>query len=221
MQIEAKKKLGRPPDPAKVEAVLDAGWTLFLAKGFEAVSMEAIAHASGVSRVTVYKHFPDKAALFATAVLRATKRIEAEQQQAGAAPDGPLAERLERFGIALMSFLGSPTAISFYSVLSGELRHHPDVAKTFYELGPARTIANLATLLSEAQVSGEIMIADAERAAEMLIGMWQGMSNYRLALAIDTDGYHAALAENVRAGVALFLRGVQAELPTTGDRVAP
>lgn len=212
--MEPAKRLGRPPDPAKVEAVLDTGWAMLLARGYEATSIEAIATEAGVSRVTVYKHFPDKGALFREAVLRATRRIEAEQAgMEGSAPDGaPLEARLVRFGVALMTFLVSPTAVAFYGVLSGELRRHPDIAQAFYELGPARTLRNLAAILAEAAERGEIALdGPPEQAAEMLVGLWQGYSNYRLALGIEgPERNPAALEAVVRDGVALFLRGAEA-----------
>jgi TetR/AcrR family transcriptional repressor of mexJK operon len=187
---------------------------MLLARGYEATSIEAIAAEAGVSRVTVYKHFPDKGALFRAAVLRATRRIEAAQALMGggapgsAADDAPLAARLERFGVGLMTFLVSPTAVAFYGVLSGELRRHPDVASAFYELGPARTLANLAALLEEGVRRGELDLGiPAERAAEMLVGLWQGFSNYRLALEVDgAERHQDRLESHVKDGVALFLR---------------
>lgn len=207
--MEPPRRPGRPPDPAKVEAILDTGWAMLLARGFEATSIEAIAAEAGVSRVTVYRHFPDKGALFREAVLRATRRIEAEQAIAEGSPpgDAPLATRLERFGIGLMTFLVSPTAIAFYGVLSGELRRHPDIAEAFYDLGPARTLRNLAALLTAAAERGEIEPAvPPDRAAEMLVGLWQGFSNYRLALGLPgAERDRAALEAQVREGVALFL----------------
>lgn len=209
--MEPAKRLGRPPDPAKVEAILDTGWAMLLARGFEATSIEAVAAEAGVSRVTVYKHFADKGALFREAVLRATRRIEAEQSlQDQDAPSGtPLAARLELFGVALMTFLVSPTAVAFYGVLSGELRRHPDIAQAFYDLGPARTLRNLAAILAEAAERDEVVLCvSPDRAAEMLVGIWQGYSNYRLALDINGAERDPFLLEaQVREGVAAFLRG--------------
>jgi len=43
--------------------VLDAALKLFAADGLDATSMDAIALASGVSKATIYKHWPDKDAL--------------------------------------------------------------------------------------------------------------------------------------------------------------
>lgn len=40
--------------------VLEAALELFAARGMDATSMDAIADASGVSKATIYKHWPDK-----------------------------------------------------------------------------------------------------------------------------------------------------------------
>jgi len=43
--------------------VLEAAAELFAASGFDATSMDGIAEASGVSKATIYKHWPDKDSL--------------------------------------------------------------------------------------------------------------------------------------------------------------
>lgn len=43
----------------------DTAWSLFETQGFDAVTMEGIAAAADVSKVTLYKHFPVKEALLA------------------------------------------------------------------------------------------------------------------------------------------------------------
>jgi AcrR family transcriptional regulator len=43
--------------------VLEAALRLFAEQGIDATSMDAIAEASGVSKATIYKHWPDKDAL--------------------------------------------------------------------------------------------------------------------------------------------------------------
>ncbi len=43
--------------------VLDAALSLFAERGIDASSMDAIAESSGVSKATIYKHWPDKDAL--------------------------------------------------------------------------------------------------------------------------------------------------------------
>jgi TetR/AcrR family transcriptional regulator, mexJK operon transcriptional repressor len=165
------RPVGRPRDVEKREAILDASWRLFLERGVQSVPLDIIAREAGVSRVTLYSHFADKAALFEAAVEREMMRLSLTQ--VALAPDQPLREGLIAFGLGLMRFLMSPGPSSYYSVLAGELRRHPDLARRFYNLGPAVTLRNLAAILAVAAERGQIAVDDAKRAAEQLFGLWQ------------------------------------------------
>ncbi len=210
MKPAKPRRLGRPPDPAKVEAVLTASWRLFLAHGVEAVAVDTIAAEAGVSKATVYAHFSDKRALFQEGVRREMAKIEAAQKIGQHAPDATsgatsLRDVLIAFGEGLMHFLASPGAVDFYGSLSGELRRTPDLARLFHEAGPGRTQANLATILAS-PLGADLDLPDPEAAAEMLLGMWQGMTNFRLMLGVDHDAVTASIPERVSDGVDRFLR---------------
>jgi len=53
----------RPRSALAHSKVLEAAAELFAASGIDATSMDAIADASGVSKATIYKHWPDKDSL--------------------------------------------------------------------------------------------------------------------------------------------------------------
>jgi AcrR family transcriptional regulator len=53
----------RPRSVQAHDRVLDAALGLFAERGLDATSMDAITEASGVSKATIYKHWPDKDAL--------------------------------------------------------------------------------------------------------------------------------------------------------------
>ncbi len=55
--------MARTPSAQAHSKVLEASLSLFAKHGIDATSMDAIAHASGVSKATIYKHWHDKAAL--------------------------------------------------------------------------------------------------------------------------------------------------------------
>jgi AcrR family transcriptional regulator len=55
--------MARPRSALAHKKVLDAAVQLFSERGIDASSMDAIAEASGVSKATIYKHWPDKDAL--------------------------------------------------------------------------------------------------------------------------------------------------------------
>ncbi|GJD94301.1 TetR/AcrR family transcriptional regulator [Methylobacterium iners] len=205
----AKRAVGRPRAHEKRQAIIAAAWRLFLTQGVQATALEAVARAAGVSRATLYSHFPDKTALF-----EATMRDEMDRlapTQALPAEGVSLHDGLVAFGRGLMRYLASPIPVTFYAVLAGELRRHPDLARRFYELGPGQTHRDLTALLVRAAGRGEIDLPEPEQAAEQLVGLWQGLTNYRLALDLDVDALVAGIDERVERAVALFLAAHRGE----------
>ena len=196
---------GRPRDPAKVEAILDTSWRLFLARGVEGVTVDTIAAEAGVAKMTLYAYFPDKRALFQEGVRREMAKIEAAQALAPAmSADATLRDVLIALGTGIMTLLTSSGAVDFYSALSGELRRDSELARMFYEAGPGRAHANLTAIMSS-PLATSIRIDDPRAAVELLFGMWQGMTNYRLMLGIDHAGVVASIPERVVEGVDRFL----------------
>ena len=201
------RKAGRPRDDSKREAILDSAWQMFLNEGVEAASLNAIASRANVTRVTLYSHFSDKAALFEATVEREMGRLAATQMNFSSAAG--LRDTLIKYGIALMTFITSPGPVSYYNVLAGELRRHPDLARRFYEQGPAVSVRNLVLILKSANKTGELLIIEPEIAAEQLIGLWQGVSNYKLALGLDIAAQIETIPPKVAGAVDVFLRAFQ------------
>jgi len=197
------RSVGRPRDHGKRTAILDAGWAAFLRDGIHAASLDAIAKKAGVSRVTIYSHFSDKEALFQAAIGREMERLA--QSQLPLPGDIPLRDGLIAFGQALMSYLTSPDAVSFYSVLAGELRRHPRLAKAFYDFGPGTTHRNLSRIIASAGAKGDLTVTDPDEAAEHLIGLWQGLSNYKLALGLEVEALKTLTTQRIERAVDVFL----------------
>ena len=65
---------GRPPGPTDETygTVLAAALELFLEGGGDALSFQRIAERAGVARTTIYRHWPDRSALVATMLEKAT-----------------------------------------------------------------------------------------------------------------------------------------------------
>lgn len=60
--------VGRPKDLEKNQRILNAAKRLFLKCGYHGSSMKQIADEAGVTKLTVYNHFQDKANLFTCAI---------------------------------------------------------------------------------------------------------------------------------------------------------
>lgn len=92
-----------------VEAILDAVEELLRAQGHASIS--AVAAQAGVSRVTVYAHFPHWAALLEAAVERAVRRTMAALE-AVHPDDGPPVEALDRMLAATWQHLARYQAMA-------------------------------------------------------------------------------------------------------------
>lgn len=77
-----------PVRAARRERLLDAAEALFVAQGFRATSIEGIAEAAGMSKVTLYGYFRDKEAVFAAVAERIADAME-QAVEAALAADAP------------------------------------------------------------------------------------------------------------------------------------
>src|ERR1700730_14541677 len=62
-----RHRRGRPrvrPDGETRQIIYEAAWREFAAGGYGATSMKSVAHSAGVSTKTLYRLFPNKAALY-------------------------------------------------------------------------------------------------------------------------------------------------------------
>jgi AcrR family transcriptional regulator len=66
--------MSRLPAPARREQLLDVTKAIVAARGFHAVSIEAVARAAGISRPIVYGHFDDLRGLLEALVVRESAR---------------------------------------------------------------------------------------------------------------------------------------------------
>lgn len=171
-----KKKLGRPLDLAKREAILGAAAKRFFDDGFAATSIEQVAEDAGVSKVTIYNNFGDKRGLFAASVdcecekMRGHFNIEAM-------PTGTIRERLTEIAKAMFAFLSRPEMIQFERRIAAETEHDPAVGQAFLEAGPWRMKEGFSAFLAHASEQGELDIADPKLAAEQFVSMSKGMGD--------------------------------------------
>ena len=198
---------GRPPDPSKDEAILDGARASFFQHGFAAATMEDVAARAGVSKVTVYKRFPDTEALFEATVRREMRRME-DAFEAWPYADGSLAERLNAYGSILLRFLYSTEHMLLDRMLAHDLKHSPAMARRFFDAGPGACRARIAGILEEAAAGGAIAIDDPLLAAADLFALWSGFIPKELEFGITPPVDGALVDARVRRGTRLFLRAI-------------
>jgi AcrR family transcriptional regulator len=124
--IAAEPTKGRPRDERLHQAILKAAFDLALEKGFRAVSVELIAAKTGVGKTTIYRRWPNKAAVVMDAF---TMRVSSESlfPRADSVADSI---RLQMRAMA-RSFRGSDGAL--VKALLAEAQFDPELALAFRE----------------------------------------------------------------------------------------
>ncbi len=170
---------GRPKDLEKGAAILDAAKRLFTTQGFDGTSMDQIAAAAGVSKLTVYSHFGDKETLFA-----AGAKAMCEQKLPTALfdprPEVPLRERLMQIACAFFAMISSPEAVAGHRILCAPQMAESPLPRMFWEAGPQRVQGAFAELLRWRVSNGELEISDIPRAASQFFTLLKGEPHAQL-----------------------------------------
>lgn len=196
---------GRPKDPAKRRAILDAAKGLFLSQGFTGTSMDAVASAAGVSKLTVYSHFSDKATLFSAAV--AAKCESQMPVPIFALEKGDsIEEVLNRIGAAFLTMVDGEEAIGLMRLLCAVATREPEMAQLFFEAGPQRTLGEMEHLLRRAVELELLQVEDPAAAAEQFFGMLMGCRHMQVQIGCCEPPTDAEIRERVDKVVQFFLR---------------
>jgi AcrR family transcriptional regulator len=155
-------------DPAKRRQIIDGACRVFLAQGFDAASMGAIAREAGVSKGTLYVYFKSKEELFEAIV------EEQCQQQAGQIftfdEQADVGAELRRTGEELARFLcRRPGGISPLRTVIAIADRMPELGARFYQSGPARGVASLSGYLQTKVEAGVLKPHDTEVVAAQFI----------------------------------------------------
>jgi len=196
---------GRPKDPEKRQAILDAAKRLFPQFGFDGVSMEAIAAEAGVSKLTVYSHYGDKDALF-TATISAKCEEMLPPTLLQAAPKGPIRRQLTSIARAFFALITSPEAIGMQRVMSTLMDTNSRLPQMFWEAGPQRVHDGFAAFLRTRIVAGQLEIPDVDRASSQFFCLLKGELHARLVCGCPGDFDEREVAAHIQATVDLFLR---------------
>ena len=167
--------------------------------------MEAIAERAGVSKVTIYARFGDKAGLFEAMVKHVSARMETRAPQQGELPANP-EEALICYGISLMTQLMSPRLIAFERNLASELARHPNLARRFYDAGPGQSRATLAAIIQSAVNNNELAVEHPMQAAADLYGLWHGFHMIETHFGLVEPPSEQEIEDLVKAGVARFIK---------------
>jgi TetR/AcrR family transcriptional repressor of mexJK operon len=198
-------RAGRPKDPAKRAAIVEAAIGLFTEQNYDMVTMEDVAAKAGVSKMTVYSHFSDKDTLFETVVsgisdqmMRGLSQSDSEKM--------PLRERLIRIGAAFLTVIINVHVAGSAHSLPAVWRGDRALRTRLYNAGPGRTAAALSEIVRAAAERNELIVDSPGLAAEDLVSLWEGGLPARIVFGLVEPSSPEEIEKRARRGTDVFLR---------------
>lgn len=153
----------------KREAIILAAIAEFRSNGFEVTSMDKIAATAGVSKRTVYNHFPSKEELFAEILGQLWTRISEELTVTYSA-DQPLRDQLRQILLAKLQMMADDNFLGLARVAIAATIHSPERAQDMVARMGERE-EGLTVWIRAAQADGRLKAVDPEFAAHQMQGL--------------------------------------------------
>ena len=168
---------------------MDAATDAFLGNGYSRTTMDEVARLARVSKQTVYMHFGDKERLLTeivmTVVTAAGDTVDDDIAELGDSDN--LETDLRDHARRQLNAVLQPRPIQLRRLVIAEAATFPDLGRAFYELGPSRTITQLASAIERLARRGLLDVNDPTRAASDLNWLIMSEPLNRAMLLVD-DG---------------------------------
>jgi TetR/AcrR family transcriptional repressor of mexJK operon len=188
------------------DRILDVATDLFLAEGYGATSIEAVAQRARISKRTFYHRFPDKAALFDAVLRRIIQGIRPP-------PDVPLfegsdlSEVLRRLARLAVHASVAPMALALSRLILTEAHRFPELAAIAVREGSrGEAIKQITVILEREACAGRLAIDHPEFAAEQFLSLLMTVPQRR-ALGLGAPMTRVELDDWADDCVNLFLNG--------------
>ncbi|XID75963.1 TetR/AcrR family transcriptional regulator [Alkanindiges sp. WGS2144] len=187
-------------------SLLQAANTLFLEKGFNAVSLDDIVQVCGGSKAAIYQYFGNKKGLLAALFEYRSENFFRENPPPERQPGQTLHEIMLLMAKAVYTAFTDPNNIAFMRLVVEESQRDPELAQLAYDTGPKRGLLLIAGLLEQAHQHGEINCPRPYESATLFFGMLRH-AQWRLLVGLpplephlNADHYLKYLVERFLAG---------------------
>ncbi|BCY07268.1 TetR/AcrR family transcriptional regulator [Actinoplanes sp. L3-i22] len=182
----------------KRAAIIEAATGLFLAAGYDGTSLAKIAEAAGVSKATLFKQFPTKAALF-DAIVTGSWQVEAADGPEPSA--GDLRSGLTTIGHRYVELLTRPGMTALFRIVIAELPRFPELGEAQFSRGKMPYFESVSRYLAAAAEAGSAKVGDPDLAATQFLGMISNFVFWPTLLLTDWAPARSAIDQAVAEAV--------------------
>jgi AcrR family transcriptional regulator len=187
-------------------AIREAALMLFLERGYEGTTMDAIAKAAATTKVSLYARFDSKDEVFHTVIRWATGRSDWPRPEPPPPDLDDLEGALYAIARAAQQRALDPSMVQLSRIAIAEAGRFPDLARQTHAVGWPRQKLVVGLLMRHAE-TGAIVAEQPEVLADHFLAMVAGMPA-RLA-AFDLARDEADEERHLEVAVQLFLRGLR------------
>ncbi|MEB8245065.1 TetR/AcrR family transcriptional regulator [Klebsiella pneumoniae] len=164
---------GRPVNEALGQTIIEAASELFVELGFQATTLDKVAQRAKISKLSIYRHFENKEALFSAAIVAGCHQLFAPQVLLEGI-DGSVEDQLMAVGTLLLRTLLRPDVSSIEAMVMADKTNQKSLSKLHYEAGPAHVIAQIEVLLRQFQEKGLLEVPDPLQSARLFAALFKG-----------------------------------------------
>jgi TetR/AcrR family transcriptional repressor of mexJK operon len=200
---------GRPTAEAAAlleTTILDNATAAFLAGGYAATTIEAVARTCGVAKRTIYARWSGKPALFRTVLGRLMAKW---MSNAGDWEEADSLEAaLDQASDRILAIALTPEAVALHRLLIAESARFPELPLMLHQAGAGEGAKRIAALLDRAIARGILPPRDTAFVAEQFLHLvLAGPQRRALGLGLALDERQTLVWR--KAAVALFLTGIK------------
>jgi TetR/AcrR family transcriptional repressor of mexJK operon len=196
------------------QVLLDTASRLFIARGLDAVSLDAIAEEAGVAKRFVYARYRDKGELFVDTLTRLIEERLAfiEAYDIG---DEPVERGLLAFAEQLENAATQPAALALYRIIITELQRFPALGELFTSKMVSHVLGSVVRVLKAYQSRGEICFDDAAMTAELFLTLTVQGARQRALVGLGQTSEERRY--RMKSAVLVFLEGCRTRNTAPSD----
>ena len=204
MTVNTQGRRGRPANEALGRTIVDAAYELFVELGFQATTLDKVAQRARISKLSIYRHFENKEALFGAAIAARCHQFAPLALSEGV--DGSAEDQLMAAGSSLLRTLLNPDVRSVEAMVMADKTNQKSLGKLHYDAGPAHVIAQIEALLRQLHARAVLKVPDPRQSARLFAALFKGSD---LLMIARFDEARADSDEEIesycRSAVAMFI----------------